>query len=159
MAEIDHSSSDNWIGGDRSTELSSHRTGMSFERTRMSADRTLMSILRTSLSLIGFGFTIFQFFRYLALNVGAEATVTTDSAKNFGLALVLLGELLLALGIWRHIRFMLMLRREHAAMEQQALLHGPRRFEISVTLVISILLLAIGVTALSGMVLRTGPFD
>jgi hypothetical protein len=47
-----------------SFELSSRRTGLSFQRTRMSADRTLMSVIRTSLALIGFGFTIFQFFRY-----------------------------------------------------------------------------------------------
>jgi hypothetical protein len=47
-----------------SFELSSRRTGLSFQRTRMSADRTLMSVIRTSLALIGFGFTIFHFFRY-----------------------------------------------------------------------------------------------
>ena len=56
-----------------SAQMSSRRTGLSFQRTRMSADRTLMSVIRTSLSLISFGFTIFQFFRYLRSSV--EATV------------------------------------------------------------------------------------
>jgi putative membrane protein len=66
---------------DTSFQLSSRRTRLSFQRTRMSADRTLMSIIRTALSLIGFGFTIFQFFRFLrhstdvAVNVSIVAHV------------------------------------------------------------------------------------
>src|SRR5262245_51890744 len=76
-----------------SAELSSRRTGLSFQRTRMSADRTLMSIMRTSLSLIGFGFTLFQFFRYLRQSVGTHVPV--QAARNFGMALVIFGVLLL----------------------------------------------------------------
>src|SRR5438874_3880461 len=87
-----------------SNELSSRRTGMSFQRTRLSADRTLMSVIRTSLSLISFGFTIFQFFKHLD-----EAKVISSArpaARNFGLALLVLGAGMLVLGIVYHLLFM-----------------------------------------------------
>ena len=92
---------------DVNTELSSRRTGMSFQRTRMSADRTLMSVIRTSLSLIGFGFTIAQVFEKLR-----DQNVITRAAapRNFGLALVGLGIVMLVLGIVYHLQFMLELR-------------------------------------------------
>ena len=91
-----------------SVELSSRRTGMSFQRTRMSADRTLMSVIRTSLSLISFGFTIFQVFEKLRdQNVITHA----GAARNFGIALVSLGILMLVVGIIYHVQFMLGLRQ------------------------------------------------
>src|SRR5271167_742685 len=103
-----------------SVELSSRRTGMSFQRTRLSADRTLMSVIRTSLSLIGFGFTIFQFFQKLndqSILKGAAP------ARNFGIALVLLGVAMLVIGIIYHIRFMLGLRDERIALVAEGLVH------------------------------------
>ncbi|HZD94664.1 MAG TPA: DUF202 domain-containing protein [Candidatus Sulfotelmatobacter sp.] len=62
-------------------QMSSRRTELSLHRTRMSADRTLMSIIRTALSLIGFGFTIFQFFRYLRQS-GRAAQLPVTAARN-----------------------------------------------------------------------------
>src|ERR1041385_6895575 len=76
-----------WIGEDKSTELSARRTGMSFQRTRMSADRTLMSVIRTSLSLISFGFTIYQFFERL-LKSGTLEAGASHAARSFGRTLV-----------------------------------------------------------------------
>src|SRR5512135_3610813 len=96
-----------------SVELSSRRTGMSFQRTRMSADRTLMSVIRTSLSLIGFGFTIFQVFQKL---YEAKVLQNAQAPRNFGMALVLLGEAMLVLGIVYHVKFMVELRRERERM-------------------------------------------
>ena len=49
-----------------STELAQDRTGLAFERSRLASDRTTMAYMRTSVSLIGFGFTIYKFFQYLA---------------------------------------------------------------------------------------------
>ncbi len=69
---------------------------MSFQRTRMSADRTLMSVIRTSLSLISFGFTIFQVFRKLQQ---ANVLAHSVAARNFGIALVLLGIAMQVVGI------------------------------------------------------------
>jgi putative membrane protein len=143
------------FSGDISTELSSRRTGMSFQRTRMSADRTLMSVIRTSLSLIGFGFTIFQFFQKLkdqSLLTGAAP------ARNFGVALVLLGVAMLVIGIVYQIRFMLELRNVREAMRADGLIHGESQFPTSLTLITAILLLLIGVAAIGSMVFDIGPF-
>jgi putative membrane protein len=111
---------------DPSVELSSRRTGMSFQRTRMSADRTLMSVIRTALSLIGFGFTIFQFFRYL--RDSANAPLRTAAPRNFGVTLVALGIAILALGIWQHVGFMQSLRRERSSLVGERLVHGDEPF-------------------------------
>jgi len=146
------------VAHDPSIELSSRRTGMSFQRTRMSADRTLMSVIRTSLSLIGFGFTIFQFFRYLRESTPAAHVVAEAAARNFGLVLVCLGVGMLVLGIWYHLQFMLGLRVERALLIEQQLIHGESRFPVSLTLIVAVLLLAIGLLAIISMVFRTGPF-
>jgi putative membrane protein len=138
-----------------SVELSSRRTGMSFQRTRMSADRTLMSVIRTSLSLISFGFTIYQVFEKLR----DSGTITHAAApRNFGVALVLLGIVMLLLGIVYHLQFMLGLRHEREAMRQAGLVHAESRFPPSMTLITAILLLIIGVVAMISMVSGGGPF-
>jgi uncharacterized membrane protein YidH (DUF202 family) len=130
------------------TDMSMRRTGMSFQRTRMSADRTLMSVIRTSLSLIGFGFTIFQFFQKLH---EAEVLQSSQAARNFGTALVLLG-------IAYHISFMLGLRRQRERMKAAELVHAESHFPVSLTLLVSFLLLIIGLFAIASMVFNIGPF-
>jgi putative membrane protein len=138
------------------TELSSRRTGMSFQRTRMSADRTLMSVIRTSLSLISFGFTIFQVFQKLkegdVLENGAAAP------RHFGVALVGLGIAMLVLGIIYHVKFMLELRDERKHMTEDGLIHGESRFPPSLTLIIALILLLIGIAAIVSMLFHVGPF-
>ena len=96
---------------DKSVELSARRTGMSFQRTRMSADRTLMSVIRTALSLIGFGFTIFQIFEKLRER---GVLVNVAPLRNFGIALVALGIVVLIGGIVYHAQFMYRLRASGA---------------------------------------------
>jgi len=140
---------------DVNTELSSRRTGMSFQRTRMSADRTLMSVIRTSLSLIGFGFTIAQVFQKLR-----DQDIITKAAapRNFGVALVALGILMLLIGIGYHIQFMLGLRHLRESMRKEGLLHGETVFPVSFTLITALILLLIGVAAILSIVFRIGPF-
>ena len=114
---------------DVNTELSSRRTGMSFQRTRMSADRTLMSVIRTALSLIGFGFTIAQVFQKLR-----DQDIITKAAapRNFGLALVGLGIVMLVIGIVYHVQFMLGLRHLRESMREEGLIHGETVFPVVV---------------------------
>ena len=140
---------------DPAVELSARRTGMSFQRTRMSADRTLMSVIRTSLSLISFGFTIFQFFGKLK-----ESNVLTgvNATRNFGHTLVWLGIVMLIVGIVYHLLFMRELRHERNAMKEAGLVHGESRFPVSMTLLIALALLAIGLGAAVSMLFRVGPF-
>ena len=139
------------------TEMSSRRTGMSFQRTRMSAERTLMSVIRTALSLISFGFTIYQFFEHLqqksVLNGG------THAARNFGLALVYLGVAMVIFGIAYHLQFMLGLRRERRAMKAEGLIHSQSTFPVSLTLLVAIALLFIGMAAIASVTLNIGPFN
>jgi putative membrane protein len=138
--------------------LSSRRTALAFQRTRMSADRTLMAIIRTSLSLIGFGFTIYQFFRYMRETVGVMHLLRGEAPRNFGMALVLLGIIMLSLGIWKHIAFMLELRAERKTFVDRGLIPGDDKFPVSITLVAATLLLALGLVAIVSMAMRAGPF-
>ena len=138
------------------TELSSRRTGMSFQRTRMSADRTLMSVIRTSLSLIGFGFTIYQFFHGLA-----EKSVIPSAPhapRNFGLALIYLGVAMLVGGIGYHVQFMVGLRRDRGYMKEEGLIHAQSGFPVSLTLLVAVLLLLVGIAAIASLTFNVGPF-
>jgi len=139
-----------------SVELSARRTGMSFQRTRMSADRTLMSAMRTSLSLIGFGFTIYQFFKSLK---DQHLAVPTRAPRNFGLALIVLGIAMILVGIIFHIMFMRGLRKERSAMAREGLIHAESAFPASYTLVVALLVLLLGVVAIVSVWLRAGPFE
>lgn len=138
---------------DPAVELSMRRTGMSFQRTRMSADRTLMSVIRTSLSLISFGFTIFQFFEKMR---DAGTIAHAAAPRNFGLALVLLGIVMLVVGIAYHVQFMLGLRHERDDMHKAELVFAQSRFPPSMTLITAILLLFIGVIVIVSMMLQAG---
>jgi putative membrane protein len=139
-----------------SVELSSRRTGMSFQRTRMSADRTLMSVIRTSLSLISFGFTIFQVFsnalKIPGLNLAREAP------RNFGIALVAIGVLLLVGGLAYHVQYMRHLRAERNQMIADGLIHGESKYPVSLVLLCAIVLLLIGLMAVTSMVFDVAPF-
>jgi putative membrane protein len=140
---------------DVNTELARRRTGMSFQRTRMSADRTLMSVIRTSLSLIGFGFTIAQVFQKLR---DQDIITKVAAPRNFGLALVGLGIVMLVLGIVYHLQFMLGLRHLRASMREEGLVHGETVFPLSLTLITALILLIIGVAAIVSMAFHVGPF-
>ena len=140
---------------DASTELSARRTGMSFQRTRLSADRTLMSVMRTSLSLIGFGFTIYQVFEKMH---DAQLLKSSSAPRHFGEVLVYLGIGMLVLGIGYHVAFMLELRREREALKHDGLIHAESRFPPSLTLIVAVLLLAVGILAVFSMSFRIGPF-
>jgi putative membrane protein len=137
-----------------SVELSSRRTGMSFQRTRMSADRTLMSVIRTSLSLISFGFTIAQFFGKLAEKQGWGS----GPARNFGGALVVLGVGMLVLGLGYQLLFMRGLRSEREQMRADGLVHAESHFPVSLTVIVAVLLLLVGLAAIVSLVFRAGPF-
>jgi putative membrane protein len=128
---------------------------MSFQRTRMSADRTLMSVIRTSLSLIGFGFTIFQVFQKL---YEAQVLKSSNAPRRFGEALVVLGITMLVLGIVYQAAFMIELRRQRAQMKLDGLVRAESHFPVSLTLLVALALLAIGVLAILSMAFHIGPF-
>jgi putative membrane protein len=141
---------------DTSTELAERRTGMSFQRTRLSADRTLMAMIRTSLALISFGFTIHQFLQRTPAARLREHGM--NAARNFGLALVLIGLGLLAAGGVYHVWFMTELRRERDRMEEERLIQGDSSFPVSPTLIVAGLLFVVGLLATIGIGFGIGPF-
>jgi putative membrane protein len=142
---------------DVSVELSMRRTGMSFQRTRMSADRTLMSIIRTALSLISFGFTIYQVFsKWVQL---PNVNIAAEAPRNFGIALVVVGVLLLALGIVYHVRYMQHLRAERKQMIADGLIHGESAYPVSLVLLCAMALLLIGLMAIVSMVFNIPVFS
>jgi putative membrane protein len=146
------------LGGhpDPAVELSARRTGMSFQRTRMSTDRTLMSIMRTSVSLISFGFTIAQFFERMR----SAKMLPEESAapRQFGIAMVSLGVVMLLLGIIYHLHFMRGLRNERDAMTHEGLIHGASPYPVSLTLLVSLALLGIGIFAIVSLIGHTSMF-
>jgi len=141
--------------GDISVELAARRTGMSFQRTRMSADRTLMSVIRTSLSLIGFGFTIYQVFEKLLV---AKVLRSNIAPRRFGETLVFLGIAMLVMGIGYHVAFMIELRKKRQQLRSDGFIHAESGFPVSLTLIVALALLAIGVFAVISMTYDAGPF-
>ena len=130
---------------DHRTDLSMHRTGQGIQRTRMAADRTLMSVIRTSLSLIGFGFTIYQVFQKLQ----EAGTITHANApRNMGIAMIVAGIVMMAGGIWRHLQFSQELRHTRSDLIEQHLIHGRSKYPISITLIVAVFLMLIGVVAI-----------
>jgi putative membrane protein len=53
---------------------------------------------------------------------------------------------------------MLGLRHERERLQREHLIHGESAYPVSMTLIIAVLLLAIGLLAIVSMVFRTGPF-
>jgi putative membrane protein len=51
------------------------------------------------------------------------------------------------------------LRNERHAMKTDGLIHGESRFPVSMTLIIAIAMLAIGIIAVISMAFHVGPFD
>ena len=121
----------------------------------MSADGPLVSVIRTSLSLIGSGFTVYPIFQKTH-----DAQILNSSAapRTFGEALVVMGIGMLVVGIGYHIAFMVGLRKERERLKADGLIHAESQFPVSLTLMVAILLLAIGVLAMVSMVYDVGPF-
>lgn len=132
------------------TEMSMRRTGLSIDRTRMSAERTLMSFIRTALSLISFGFTIYTAFHKL---VEAHVLERSTAPRNFGMALILIGVMLLAGGIYRHIQYSLELRRLQADSTDEGMATTTGAYPFSVTLVSAIALMLVGIAAFIGIIM------
>jgi putative membrane protein len=81
-----------------SPNLSLISTQLSWMRSDLSNLRTLLAWARTSVSMIGFGFTIYNFYRGFLEDIGG--TRGDDAARNLGLALVAAGTLAMLVAVW-----------------------------------------------------------
>jgi putative membrane protein len=125
---------------------------MSFERTLMSADRTLMGTVRTALSLISFGFTIAQLFE--RLRGVAPGVVGQHSARNLGLALILLGVVILIMGIIGHERFRKQLSARRDRLYQLGLVRTDIHYQPTTTFIAAVALIGIGLMAAFSLFVR-----
>jgi putative membrane protein len=75
-------------------------TRLAIQRTRLASERTLMAWIRTATSLIGFGFTIFKFFQYLATDEHRPKPVV--SPWVVGMVMIVTGLVGLALAWVQH---------------------------------------------------------
>ncbi len=131
---------------DRGTILAEGRTDLAIQRTVMASERSLMAWVRTSLSMIGFGFTIFKFFQYLPEEIATGNVRRPQAPRNLGLTLIALGTLALVGAAWQHRRFL----NEIGA--------GQARHIYSISFVVAMLVILIGIVTFYGVLLRHGPF-
>jgi putative membrane protein len=131
---------------DRGTVLAEERTDLAFERTIIASERTLMAWIRTALSMIGFGFTIYKFFQYQAEEIAAGNIRRPQAPRNLGLTLIALGTLALSAAAWQHRVFLNKLGAHQS------------RYVWSVSFVVAMALILIGIVTFYGVLLRHGPF-
>jgi putative membrane protein len=131
---------------DRGTLLAEERTDLALERTLIAEERTLMAWIRTALSMIGFGFSIFKFFQYLPEELASGNIRRPQAPRNLGMSLIALGTLALSAAAWQHRSF---LKRIGAPQ--------PRHLW-SLSFVVAIAVILIGLITLYGVLLRHGPF-
>ena len=77
-------------------------------RTALSAEQTLMSWVRTALSLFTFGFSIVQFFFYLATQ--QQSTELSAGPRRLGLTLIAVGIFVLLLAVAEYVQRLRRLR-------------------------------------------------
>lgn len=136
------------------TDMAAQRTELAYQRNRFAADRTLMAIMRTSLSMIGFGFTIFSFFNAVATREAIGHIVPDRAPGRFGLALVVLGVLLLVAGIIADMRYMAKLRRQHRWLLDSEWGGEIDPMDRSLIVVSAIVLVLIGLVAVGVILIR-----
>ena len=131
---------------DEGTVLAEERTDLALRRTAIAGERTLMAWIRTALSMIGFGFTIYNFFRYLPEEIANGTARRPQAPRNLGMSLIALGTVTLAVAAWQHRNFL----RDIGALENRHLW--------SIAFVAAIALVLIGVIAFFGVLLRSNMF-
>lgn len=131
---------------DRGTVLAEERTDLALQRTIIAAERTLMAWIRTSISMIGFGFSIYKFFQYQADEIAAGNIKRPQTPRNLGLSLVALGTLALMAAAWQHRRFL----KDLGVFQ--------RKHTLSVSFVVAMAVILIGIVTFYGILLRHGPF-
>jgi putative membrane protein len=131
---------------DRGTVLAEERTELALQRTIIASERTLMAWIRTAISMIGFGFSIYKFFQYQAEEIAAGNIRRPQTPRNLGLSLIALGTLGLAAAAWQHRTYLNQLGVSRA------------RHVWSISFIVAIAVILIGIATFYGVLLRHGPF-
>lgn len=136
------------------TDMAAQRTELAFQRNRFAADQTLLAIMRAALSMIGLGFTIFALFQSLAAREAIGESVADRTPGHFGLALVVLGVLLLVAGIAVDMRYKVKLRRQYRWIVDSEWSEGLESIDRSLIAVSAIALLLVGIAAVGVILAR-----
>jgi len=131
---------------DRGTALAEERTDLALQRTVIASERTLMAWIRTALSMIGFGFSIYKFFQYLPEDIAAGNISRPQAPRNLGMSLIALGTLALSAAAWQHRGYL----NQIGATQ--------KRHVWSISFVVAMFVILIGVITFYGVLLRKGPF-
>ena len=131
---------------DRGTILAEERTDLAYQRTIIAAERTLMAWIRTSLSMIGFGFTVYKFFQYQADEIASGKIQRPNAPRNLGLTFIAVGTLALAGAAWQHRQFL------------KSLGTSEKKHTISISIVVAMVVILIGIVTFYGVLLKAGPF-
>ncbi len=81
-------------------DLSLTNSQLAWMRSDLANLRTLMAWVRTSVSMIGFGFTIYNFYRGFLEDLGGPRG--DEAARNLGMALVATGTLAMIVAVWNY---------------------------------------------------------
>jgi len=95
--------------------------------------------------MIGFGFSIYKFFQYLPRNRRGQHS-RPQAPRNLGMSLIALGTLALSAAAWQHRSFL----NDIGAAQ--------KRYVWSISFVVAIFVILIGVITFYGVLLRKGPF-
>lgn len=79
-------------------DLSLTNTQLSWMRSDLSNLRTLMAWVRTAVSMIGFGFTIYNFYKGFLPELADVGRA--NAARNLGVALVAAGTVSMVIALW-----------------------------------------------------------
>jgi putative membrane protein len=101
----------NAMGNDKALDTA---TTLALERTRIAYERTMMAWIRTATSLITFGFSVYKFFEIEMKT--APPIAMSLGPRGFGLTLIGIGLLSLALGTVEHARDLKALRQLYPGM-------------------------------------------
>jgi len=126
----------------KAAELMAHLGKLALTRTGFSSERTLMSWIRTAVSLYTFGFTITKFVGYMEQKM--ESVPRLAGLNRLGIVLIGLGLVSLVIAVTEQVR-----RRR--IMKELGL---PLTSRVSLPVVAAGLLFAIGVLALTSIVLN-----
>ena len=84
---------------------------LAMERNRLAQDRTMMAWVRTATSLISFGFALHKFFEYMRMSGQATLPQRRLGTREFGMLMITIGVVILAVATLEHYRTMRQFRR------------------------------------------------
>ena len=117
---------------------------LALERTFLAYERTLMAWIRTATSLITFGFALYKFFFYVHQEKPPTVGEEIFGARTYGLCMMGIGVITLAIATWQHRQQIKALRRQYPGAPPS----------LSLSLVLAALIASPGVLGFTAAIFR-----